>query len=147
MFTSLDALSLYNQTISSMNDSANSQYNSTLSQINYIQAHSMDPSDMGAYNLTMYGMNAIHGIQSMIVNNVSNIPNLAAQALTGSTNVTGTGSVAASPAPAAIVNSPNLNPIATVTTAIGNIAPAHNLLTAVLLVVIGISIGALIFNR
>ena len=147
MFTSMDALSLYNQTISSMNASANSQYYSTLNEINYIQAHSMDPSDMGAYNLTMYGMNTIHGIQAMIVNNVSNIPSLTAQALNGSTAVAGAGSAVASPAPASIVNSPYLNPIATVTTAIGNIAPAHNLLTAVLLVVIGISIGALIFNR
>lgn len=138
MFTIMDAWSVYNQTIASMNSSANSQYYSTLNEINNIQAHSVDPSDMGAYNLTMYGMNTIHGIQSMIVSNLSNLKGMTEQAINGS---------AASPAPPAIVNSPYTNPVAMLTNTLGSIAPAHNLFTAVLLVVIGIAIGALIFNR
>jgi hypothetical protein len=139
MFQIMDAWSIYNQTIASMNDSANAQYYSTISQMNSIQAHSVDPSDMGAYNLTMYGMNAIHGIQSMIASNLSNLQGLTEQAMNGS--------AAASPAPPAIVNSPYLGPVATLTNTLGSIAPAHNLFTAVLLVIIGIAVGALIFNR
>ena len=139
MFPIMDAWSIYNQTIASMNDSANSQYYSTISYMNNIQAHSVDPSDMGAYNLTMYGMNAIHGIQSMIVSNLSNLQSMTEQAMNGS--------AVASPAPPTIVNSPYLSPVASLTNTLGSIAPAHNLFTAVLLVVIGIAVGALIFNR
>lgn len=73
MITGVDTWSIFNQTIANMNDTANAQYNETVSQINAIQSQSMDPSDTGAYNLTMYGMNSIHDIQSNIVGPVSQI--------------------------------------------------------------------------
>ena len=39
----------------------------------------MDPSDTGAYNLTMYGMNSIHDIQSSIVGPVSQVQHFYSQ--------------------------------------------------------------------
>ncbi|MCD1294130.1 hypothetical protein CUJ83_03870 [Methanocella sp. CWC-04] len=47
----------------------------TINEINTIQAQSMDPSDMGAYNLTMYGINSITDIKSHIMNTVGDVNN------------------------------------------------------------------------
>lgn len=79
MSSGLDPWSLFNQTITNMNNTANAQYNETVSEINLIQSQSMDPSDTGAYNLTMYGMNSIHDIQSNIVGPVSQMQHFYSQ--------------------------------------------------------------------
>jgi hypothetical protein len=47
----------------------------TASEINAIQASSMDPSDMEAYNLTMYGMNQVRDSQVHIVSTVGDVNN------------------------------------------------------------------------
>lgn len=71
-----DAWSIFNRTITNLNDTANAQYNQTIGEINLIQSQSVDPSDMGAYNLTMDGMNTIHEIQSNIVGPVSQMQHI-----------------------------------------------------------------------
>jgi hypothetical protein len=139
MLAGMDVWSLFSQAISNMNDSANSQYYQALNGINSIQAQSIDPSDTGAYNMTLYGMSTIHYIQSMIVSNISDMKGLVEQALAGSGM--------ASPGPPSNLSTPNMDPVSTLTAAVGNISPSHDLLTDLMLIIIGIAIGALIFNR
>ena len=81
MSPELDTWSIFNQTIANLNDTANAQFNETVSEINAIQSQSMDPSDTGAYNLTMYGMNSIHDIQSSIVGPVSQMQHFYSQVI------------------------------------------------------------------
>ena len=81
MLSGVDTWSIFNQTITNMNDTANAQFNETVGQINTIQSQSVDPSDMGAYNLTMYGMNSIHDIQSNIVGPISQIQHFYSQVI------------------------------------------------------------------
>src|SRR5512135_2239331 len=70
-----DALNTFNETVIALNQIADVQHVSTMSEINAIQAQSMDPSDMGAYNLTMYGMSSIHETKTHIVGTVGNVSN------------------------------------------------------------------------
>jgi len=122
MLAGMDVWSLFSQAISNMNDSANSQYYQALNGINSIQAQSIDPY-----------------IQSMIVSNISDMKGLVEQALAGSGM--------ASPGPPSNLSTPNMDPVSTLTAAVGNISPSHDLLTDLMLIIIGIAIGALIFNR
>ncbi len=81
MLSGLDTWSIFNQTITNMNDTANAQFNETVNEINAMQGQSVDPSDTGAYNLTMYGMNTIHDIQSNIVGPVSQMQHFYSQVI------------------------------------------------------------------
>ncbi len=142
MTTGLDAWSIFNQTITNMNDSANSQYNETINQINTIQSQSMDPSDMGAYNLTMYGMNSIHDIQSNIVGPVSHIQNFYSQ-LINQYNVPYD--------PSSIQPSQNvpldLSFFSPIVTNPSSFLPTHNVITAVGLVIVVLMAARYMFFR
>ncbi len=129
--------SVYNQTIANMNESANGQYYTSVSEINAIQAGSVAPSDMGAYNLTMYGMDSIHDIQSMVVGSMSQLKELSDSALRGQATTSGTaaGSVYSDAAQGACVAD-------LVANATGGMIPVHDILYALLFVVLGIAIGA-----
>lgn len=81
MTSGLDPWTIFSQTITNMNDTANAQFNETVSEINSIQSQSMDPSDTGAYNLTMHGMNSIHDIQSNIVGPISQMQHFYSQVI------------------------------------------------------------------
>jgi hypothetical protein len=125
-----------------MNDSANSQYYQTISEINTIQNQSIDPSDMGAYNLTMYGMNSIHEIQSSVVGPMSQLQHLYGQvvnqynipydptSLPSSPGVTAGGSLFSS-----IISNPS------------SLMPTHNIITAAGLVLLVLVIGRSVFLK
>ena len=70
-----EALKTFNETVANLNQIADVQRMSTIAEINAIQAQSMDPSDMEAYNMTMYGINQIHGVKTHIVTTVGNSSN------------------------------------------------------------------------
>lgn len=70
-----DALRIFNETVQNLSLAADMQHSDSISEINAIQASSMDPSDMGAYNLTMYGMNQVHDAQAHIVSTVGDVNN------------------------------------------------------------------------
>lgn len=71
------ALAAFNQTIANMSSFEQAQHANAISEINAIQAQSMDPSDMDAYNMTMSGMDAIHGLTGHIIDTVGNASNYA----------------------------------------------------------------------
>ncbi|WP_424358802.1 hypothetical protein [Methanocella sp. MCL-LM] len=70
-----EALKTFNETVANLNQIADVQRMSTISELNAIQAQSMDPSDMEAYNMTMYGVNQIHGVKTHIVSTVGDVNN------------------------------------------------------------------------
>lgn len=76
--TGLDMWGIFNQTVSDMNNTANAQYFDTIKEVNAIQAGSIDSSDTGAYNLTMYGIQSVHDMQSGIIGPVSHLKSLSA---------------------------------------------------------------------
>lgn len=137
MLEDQDVWQLFNETVRMMNDSANIQYSQTVREINATQAGSMDPSDMGAYNLTMYGMNTIHDIQSMIISPLSQLKSVYDSAIQAQASV--------SSLPAATAQ--GTNAIGSIATTAGNVLPSANFVYALIFIVIGIAIGGLIFNK
>ena len=131
MLSGVDTWSVFNQTITNMNDTANAQFNETVGQINTIQGQSMDPSDMGAYNLTMYGMNSIHDIQSNIVGPISQVQHFYSQVI-NQYNVPYD--------PSSIQPSQNvpmaLNFISPIITNPSSFLPTHNVITAAGLILV-----------
>mgnify|MGYP005834713473 CR=1 FL=1 len=69
------ALGIFNETVSNLNSATEAQRLNTISEINAIQAQSMDPADMEAYNMTMYGIDSIHDIKCNIMDTVGNVNN------------------------------------------------------------------------
>ncbi|HTY91937.1 MAG TPA: hypothetical protein VMC84_12245 [Methanocella sp.] len=137
MLESTDVWQLFNDTVRMMNESANVQYSQTVQEINATQAGSMDPSDMGAYNLTMYGMNTVHDIQSAIISPMSHLKAAYDSAVQAQVSV---GSL---PDPTAQAT----NAIGSIATTAGNVLPAVNFVYALIFIVIGIAIGGLIFHK
>jgi hypothetical protein len=142
MLQSQDVWNIFNETVRNMNDTANGQYLSTLSEINATQAHSIDPTDMGAYNLTMYGMNSIHDIQSSVIGPMSQLKELSGNAMQGQAAASG---MAIGPLN---INAGNcIGPPGSLATAVSGMLPAHDILYALLFILIGIAIGAVLFYR
>lgn len=70
-----DSLRIFNDTVANMSIAEDVQRLDTIKEITAMQAQSMDPSDMGAYNLTMYGINQVHDAKTHIFNTVGNVNN------------------------------------------------------------------------
>lgn len=70
-----DALKIFNETVANLSQTEDFHQLEAINEINAIQAQSMDPSDMGAYNLTMYGVNQIHESKTHIINTVGDVNN------------------------------------------------------------------------
>jgi hypothetical protein len=70
-----EALRLFNETVQNLSRVADLQRAETIAEVNAIQAQSVDPSDMGAYNLTMYGIDQVHFMKNNIVDTVGNASN------------------------------------------------------------------------
>ena len=70
-----ETLRLFNETVQNMSRIADLQRAETIAEVNAIQALSVDPADMGAYNLTMYGIDQVHFMKNNIVDTVGNASN------------------------------------------------------------------------
>ncbi|MGA9141407.1 MAG: hypothetical protein WBZ29_14365 [Methanocella sp.] len=70
------ALDLFNQTVANLTSFVEAERADALNELQAFQAsQAMDSSDMGAYNLTMYGMDSVHSIQSNVIETVGNSSN------------------------------------------------------------------------
>jgi len=70
-----DALKVFNETVANLSQTADFHQLKAIDEITAMQAQSMDPSDMGAYNLTMYGINQIHESKTHVINTVGDVNN------------------------------------------------------------------------
>jgi hypothetical protein len=71
-----DALDLFNETVANMTRMVEESHADIVNQLNAYQASgTMDSSDMGAYNLTMYGVDSVHSVHSEIIGSVGNVSN------------------------------------------------------------------------
>ncbi|AFD00420.1 hypothetical protein Mtc_1672 [Methanocella conradii HZ254] len=142
MLESHDVWTIFSETIRNMNDTANSQYLETLNEVNATQAHSIDPSDAGAYNLTMYGLQCIHDIQSRVVSPMSHLRTLAENATKGNMAFTGPFT---SPIP--IETTQATDPKSSLITTAAMSMPFHDVLAALIFILLVIAAYTILFYR
>jgi hypothetical protein len=69
-------LDIFNQTIANLTSFVEGERADVMNELEIFRASgSMDPSDMEAYNLTMYGMDSVTSVQRNVIENVGNASN------------------------------------------------------------------------